>query len=246
MGLGAWGVLREAAPEVPFSARREGWSAEERSTRTRAGSTRGSPLSGGNAHLPEMAQRSLPAPRPATHPVKKKWGGGGAEGKENAAGVNNSKKKKTKGQQQKNEREREEKVRTCRWSMRRDATRLRREGPDGRPRLPRRFARSAGYRAPDAGHEPATRRGRRGSWIPRGGSIRACPWHNSCKELCRCRRRTWSCPCGSGHRRRRHGGPWIAPPTTWRMRCRGCCGEETRNVDGGGGGKRWWMVVDDG
>lgn len=118
---------------------------------------------------PERRQRAPPGngtKKPPSPPRQKKMGGRG-KGECRECSECEQLQKKTEGEQKRTSGRRQEtereKVRTCRWSMRRDATRLRREGPDGRPRLPERFARSAGCRAPDAGHEPATRRGRRGS-----------------------------------------------------------------------------------
>jgi len=42
-----------------------------------------------------------------------------------------------------------------------------------------------------------------GPCSPRGDSTRAFPWRSSCTARARSHRRTWSCPCGSAHRRRR-------------------------------------------
>ena len=103
--------------------------------------------------------------------------------------------------------------RTFRWWSRCDARQSRQAAPGARPRCSRRSARSAGTRARAAGLGRATRRGRRGSWIPTGGSSRAGPWSSSCTAPCRSRRRTWSCPSGSARRHRRRGGPSIGRPT---------------------------------
>lgn len=57
------------------------------------------------------------------------------------------------------------------------------------------------------------RRVHHGSWTRTADSTRACPLSNSCRARARFRRRIWSCPCDSAHRRRRPSEPSRGQPT---------------------------------